>query len=89
MYIAKLEIEHAKAILKSRDPWEALKNFAYLPNYLQLARTEYQGSRVKPGERVLFLGSCWTPFIVMNYRHNLRNISGYDQNRLPTIPWFF
>ena len=89
MYIAKLEIEHAKSILKSKDPGEALKKFAHLPNYLQLARTEYQGSGLRPGDCVLFLGSCWIPFIVMNYRRSLRNISGYDQNSLLTIPWLF
>lgn len=89
MYIAKLEIEHAKAIIRSSDSWEVLKNFAHLPNYLQLAQTEYLGSGLKPGDHVLFLGSCWTPFFVMNYRHSLRNISGFNQNRLPTILWFF
>ena len=34
-----------------------IKNFAYIPNYLQLAKTEYQGSQLKPGDHVLFLGS--------------------------------
>jgi len=29
----------------------------YIPNYLQLAKTEYQGSQLKPGDHVLFLGS--------------------------------
>ncbi len=57
LYTAKIEVEHAKAIIKSRDPWKTLKNFAYIPNYLQLAKTEYQGSQLKPGDHVLFLGS--------------------------------
>jgi len=75
-YMAKLEIEHAKAILKSRDPWEALKKFVHLPNYLQLARTEYQGSVVKPGERVLFLGSGPLPLslIVLCHQYGLKGI---------------
>jgi len=44
MYTAKLEIEQAKSIIESRKPWKTLSNFAYFTNYLQLARTEYQGS---------------------------------------------
>jgi len=75
-YMAKLEIEHAKAILKSREPWEALKKFVHLPNYLQLARTEYHGSGVKPGERVLFLGSGPLPLsiIVLCHQYGLKGI---------------
>ena len=57
IYTAKIEVEHAKTILNSIDPWKTLKNFAYISNYLQLARTEYQGSALKPGDQVLFLGS--------------------------------
>ena len=80
MYTAKLEIEHAKSILKSRDPFEALKKFAYFTNYLQLARTEYQGSRVKPGERVLFLGSGPLPLslIILCHQYGLKGI-GIEQ----------
>ncbi len=80
MYFVKLEIEHAKAILKSRDPWEALKKFTHLPNYLQLARTEYQGSGLKPGERVLFLGSGPLPLslIVLCHQYGLKGI-GIEQ----------
>ena len=69
MYIAKLEFEHAKSILKSSDPWEALKNFVHLPNYLQLARTEYQGSGLKPGDHVLFLGSGPLPLTLIILCH--------------------
>jgi len=80
MYIAKLEIEHAKAIIRSSDSWEALKNFAHLPNYLQLARTEYQGSGLKPGERVLFLGSGPLPLslIILCHQYGLEGI-GIEQ----------
>jgi hypothetical protein len=80
MYTAKLEIDHAKSILKSRDPWEALRNFAYFANYLQLARTEYEGSRLKPGDCVLFLGSGPLPLslIVLCHQYGLRGI-GIEQ----------
>ena len=80
MYIAKLEIEHAKAIIRSRDPWEALKKFAHLPNYLQLARTEYQGSGLRPGDCVLFLGSGPLPLslIILCHLYGLEGI-GIEQ----------
>ncbi len=80
MYTAKLEIEHAKSILKSSDSWEVLKNFAYLPNYLQLAQTEYQGAGLRPGDCVLFLGSGPLPIslIVLCHQYGLRGI-GIEQ----------
>jgi len=56
-YTAELEAEQANFLLKSKDPWKALKNFTYLPNYIQLARTESLGAGLKPGNTVLFLGS--------------------------------
>ncbi|MGB3458172.1 MAG: nicotianamine synthase family protein [Halobacteriota archaeon] len=80
MYTAKLEIEHAKSILKSSDSWESLKNFAYLPNYLQLAQTEYLGAGLSPGDCVLFLGSGPLPIslIVLCHQYGLRCI-GIEQ----------
>jgi hypothetical protein len=56
-YNLKLEIEKAKSLLESSNPWETLRNFAFFPNYLQLAKTEYAGSGLKPRDHVLFLGS--------------------------------
>ena len=47
-YNLKLEIEEAKSLLSSRNPWEILRNFTFYPNYIQLARTEYTGSGLKP-----------------------------------------
>jgi len=80
MYTAKMEIEHAKSILKSSDSWEVLKNFAYLPNYFQLAQTEYQGAGLRPGDCVLFLGSGPLPIslIVLCHQYGLRGI-GIEQ----------
>ena len=79
-YIAKLEIEHAKAILKSSDSWEALKNWDHLHNYLQLAQTEYLGSGLRPGDCVLFLGSGPLPIslIILCRLYGLRGI-GIEQ----------
>jgi len=80
MYTAKLEIEQAKSIIESRKPWKTFNNFAYFTNYLQLARTEYQGSWLKPGDSVLFLGSGPLPMslIVLCHQYGLRGI-GIEQ----------
>jgi hypothetical protein len=80
LYTAEIEVEHAKAIIKSGDPWKTLKNFAYIPNYLQLAKTEYQGSQLKPGDHVLFLGSGPRPIslIILCRLYGLRGI-GIEQ----------
>jgi len=80
MYTAKLEIEQAKSIIESRKPWKTLNNFTYFTNYLQLARTEYQGSWLKPGDSVLFLGSGPLPMslIVLCHQYGLRGI-GIEQ----------
>ena len=75
-YTAELEAEQANSILKSRDPWNALTNFTYLPNYIQLARTESRGAGLKPGDTVLFLGSGPLPLtlIVLCHQHGLNGI---------------
>ncbi|AKB17242.1 hypothetical protein MSWHS_0379 [Methanosarcina sp. WWM596] len=57
IYNLKLENEKARNLIGSSNPWETLRNFTFYPNYLQLARTEYTGSGLKPGDCILFLGS--------------------------------
>jgi len=80
LYNLKLEIEKAKSILASRNPWETLQNFAFYPNYLQLARTEYTGSCLKPEDCVLFLGSGPLPLslITLCHEHGIRG-TGIEQ----------
>ena len=75
-YTAELEAEQANSILKSKNPWNALTNFTYLPNYIQLARTECRGAGLKPGDTVLFLGSGPLPLtlIVLCHQHGLNGI---------------
>lgn len=82
LYNLKLEIEEAKSLFSSRNPWETLRNFTFYPNYLQLARTEYTGSVLKPGDRVLFLGSGPLPLslIVLCHEYDLSGI-GIEQER--------
>lgn len=33
LYTVKIETDHANSILESKDPWQALKNFPFYPNY--------------------------------------------------------
>jgi len=79
-YTAELEAEQANSILKSKYPWKTLTNFTYLPNYIQLARTECRGAGLKPGNTVLFLGSGPLPLtlIVLCHQHGLNGI-GIEQ----------
>ena len=80
-YTAELEAEQANSILKSKDPWNALTNFTYLPNYIQLAQTECRGAGLKPGNTVLFLGSGPLPLtlIVLCHQHGTGGI-GIEQD---------
>lgn len=81
LYNLKLEIEEAKSLLSSRNPWETLQNFTFYPNYLQLARTEYTGSGLKPKDCVHFLGSGPLPLslIVLCHEYDLFGI-GIEQD---------
>ncbi len=79
-YTAELETEQANAVLGSSDPWQSLKDFAYFPNYIELARTEFRGAGLKAGDTVLFLGSGPLPLslIVLCREHGLKGI-GIEQ----------
>lgn len=80
VYSLRLELENANAILASRAPWEVLKKFTHFSNYTQLARTESQGAELKPGDKVVFLGSGPLPLslIMLCHQHGLRGI-GIEQ----------
>ena len=82
LYNLKLEIEKAKSLLSSRNPWEDLQNFTFYPNYLQLARTEYTGSCLKSKDCVIFLGSGPLPLslIVLCHKYGLLGI-GIEQDK--------
>lgn len=53
----RMEIRFAQSIIAAPDPWTVLRGFVYYPNYLRLADMEYRGAELKPGDRVVFLGS--------------------------------
>jgi len=82
LYNLKLEIEEAKSLIESPNPWETLQNFTFYSNYLQLARTEYTDSGLKPEDHVLFLGSGPLPLslIVLCHEYDLQGI-GIEQER--------
>jgi len=53
----RMEIKFAQSIIADSDPLIAIQAFIYYPNYLRLADMEYRGAELKPGNRVVFLGS--------------------------------
>ncbi len=64
-----MEILRSRELAASRDPWGFLKDFLFYPNYIQLARMEYRGGRLKQGDRVVFIGSGPMPLsLICFYR---------------------
>jgi hypothetical protein len=53
----RMEIESARSIIGGPDPWALVKRFVFYPNYVELARMEFEGGDLKEGARVVFLGS--------------------------------
>ncbi len=62
----RMEIESTKAIINSHDPWDELERFIYYPNYLELARMEYNGAGLEPDDHVVFLGSGPLPLSLIS-----------------------
>ncbi len=77
-----LELQMAKSVTLHPNPWSLIKRFAYYPNYLSLARMEYDGGRLKPGDRVVFLGSGPLPLslVCLSCGYNVRGV-GIEQNQ--------
>ena len=57
LHSTRIETTIARQIIDSNDPWNLLTDFFYYPNYLNLARMEYAGAGLHPGEKVVFIGS--------------------------------
>ncbi len=74
LYGLRLEIAQAHALAESADPGKTLQGFTFYPNYLKLAQTEYQGAKLSPGDRVVFLGSGPLPLslIALCQHHRVR-----------------
>lgn len=59
MYFANLrnEMNVANRIANSSDPFGILSSLSYYEAYKSTVATEFEGSNLRPGDRVLFLGS--------------------------------
>jgi len=76
----RMEIEFVRSIIADPDPWALIEDFVYYPNYLELARMEYEGGNLKQGNRVVFLGSGPLPLslICLCKRYGIEGI-GIEQ----------
>lgn len=61
----RMELHNAKTVINSSSPWDTVKQFVYYPNYMELARMEYTGANLCPGDRVVFLGSGPMPLTLV------------------------
>ncbi len=76
IYGLRLEIEQAKALLASHDPWSEIRGFTFYNNYLELASMEQRGANLMSGDSIIFLGSGPLPLslIIMCSRYNLKGM---------------
>lgn len=65
-YGLRMEIKSAHSIILSSDPWKAIKEFTFFPNYIELAHMEYRGGNLKSGDYVVFLGSGPLPLSLIS-----------------------
>ncbi|QTA89526.1 nicotianamine synthase family protein [Desulfonema magnum] len=77
----RIETACARSVLSGTDPWDQLKQFIYYPNYLGLARMEYQGGELGAGDQVVFLGSGPLPLSLISLykQYHVRGI-GIEQS---------
>lgn len=61
----RMEIQNATTVISSPSPWDTVRQFVYYPNYMELARMEYTGANLCPGDRVVFLGSGPMPLTLV------------------------
>ncbi|MFP4088504.1 MAG: nicotianamine synthase family protein [Desulfobacteraceae bacterium] len=61
----RLEEQFSESLLVAPDPQDHLSRFLYYPNYMALARMEYEGADLHPGDRVVFLGSSPLPLTLI------------------------
>jgi hypothetical protein len=78
----KLEVQSAETIISHPDPCSQIKAFIYYPNYLSLARMEYEGGNLKPEDRAVFLGSGPLPLslISLSKEYGVQGV-GIEQDR--------
>lgn len=78
---SRLEIQSAQAVSTHPDPWSQIEAFTYYPNYRSLARMEVEGGHLKPGDRVIFLGSGPLPLslICLSKEYGIQGV-GIEQD---------
>ena len=78
----RLEVQLAQSMISAPDPWAYLEQFVYYPNYLALARMEYDGAGLQAGDRVVFLGSGPLPMSLISLarQYGIQGV-GIEQNR--------
>lgn len=76
VYGLRLEIDRARSVIASPDPWQAIEAFLFYPNYVRLAHMETAGGNLHAGDRVVFLGSGPLPMslICMANQHGIQGI---------------
>jgi hypothetical protein len=77
----RLETRYSNEILASRSPWEVLEKYTFYRNYLRLVQIEYEDLKLKPEDRISFLGSGPLPLtlIVFLKRHGIKG-TGIEQD---------
>ncbi|MCG6877626.1 MAG: methyltransferase [Deltaproteobacteria bacterium] len=61
-----LEAQCAKSVVADSDPWARIRKFPYYANYLVLAHMEVTGAKLKPRDRIVFLGSGPLPLSLIS-----------------------
>lgn len=81
LYTVRLEIRYANEILESKSPWDVLEKFPFYENYLRLVLTEYRSFGLKPGNRIIFLGSGPLPLtLIVFFKHYGIRCIGIEQD---------
>lgn len=81
LYTVRLETIYANEILESQLPWDVLEKFPFFKNYFKLVQTEYEGFGLKPGDRVVFLGSGPLPLtLIVFFRCHRVKGTGIEQD---------
>ncbi|AKB56996.1 nicotianamine synthase family protein [Methanosarcina barkeri] len=81
LYTVRLETGYAKEILASQSPWNVLEEFPFYKNYLRLVQAEFEGFKLKAGDRVIFLGSGPLPLtLIVFFKYHAVKGTGIEQN---------
>ncbi len=81
LYTVRLETRYSNEILASQSPWKVLEKYLFYRNYLRLVQIEYEGFKLKPEDRIFFLGSGPLPLtlIVFLRCHGIKG-TGIEQD---------